>query len=164
MPLLPLLKGKKLVLPLFNQLSENLGINIEIKDSLFEFADFGTWNLILINKLPMAIELNNQNNEKIVFPTLKGILSWKPQHKWVSVDRGAIPFLLNGADCMMAGIQDCDSNIKEDELVWICDDVHRKPIAIGWSLTEGDLMKKSKRNKGISTIHWIGDELWNLEL
>ena len=155
---------KKMVLPLLNELSNTLGITIDIQGALFEFADYGTWNLILIDKQPMAIELKSPNNKIVAFPTLKGILSWKPKLKWIAVDRGAIPFLLNGADCMMAGIQDCALEIIENDLVWICDDVHKKPIAVGWALTDSTTMIKSKSDKGISTIHWIGDELWNLEL
>ena len=73
-------------------------------------------------------------------------------------------FLLNGADCMMAGIQDCDREIIENDLVWIRDETHKKPIAVGWALTDGKNMINSKSGKGISTIHWIGDELWSLEL
>ena len=155
---------KKVVLPLLNKLSNSLGLDIDIQNALFEFADYGNWNLILINKLPMAIELKNPDGELVAFPTLKGILSWKPSLKWISVDRGAIPFLLNGADCMMAGIQDCDREIIENDLVWIRDETHKKPIAVGWALTDGKNMINSKSGKGISTIHWIGDELWNLEL
>ena len=79
-------------------------------------------------------------------------------------DRGAIPFLLNGADCMMAGIQDCDRDITKNDLVWIRDETHKKPIAVGWALSDGKNMINSNSGKGISTIHWIGDELWNLEL
>ena len=55
-------------------LSNSLGVEIDIQNALFEFADYGTWNLILINKLPMAIELKNPNGEIVAFPTLKGIL------------------------------------------------------------------------------------------
>ena len=155
---------KKVVLPLLNELSNSLGVEIDIQNALFEFADYGSWNLILINKLPMAIELKNPEGKNVAFPTIKGILSWKPNLRWVAVDRGAIPFLLNGADCMMAGVQDCDLKIIKNDLVWICDDVHKKPIAVGWALKEGHEMIESKSGKGISTIHWIGDELWNLEL
>tara|TARA_B100000945_G_scaffold255433_1_gene212639 strand:+ start:2123 stop:2632 length:510 start_codon:yes stop_codon:yes gene_type:complete len=155
---------KKMVLPLLNELSNALGLNIDIQNALFEFADYGTWNLILIDKLPMAIELKNPNGNLVAFPTLKGILSWNPSIKWINVDRGAIPFLLNGADCMMAGIQDCDQEIIENDLVWVRDETHEKPIAVGWALTDGTTMKNSKSGKGISTIHWVGDELWNLEL
>ena len=65
---------------------------------------------------------------------------------------------------MMAGVQDCDQEIIENDLVWIRDETHKKPIAVGWALTDGINMMNSKSGKGISTIHWIGDELWNLEL
>ena len=155
---------KKIVLPLLNELSHSLGITINIQGALFEFADYNNWNLILIDKQPMAIELKDSENNVVAFPTIKGVLAWKPTLKWIAVDRGAIPFLLNGADCMMAGIQDCDENIVENDLVWICDDVHKKPIAVGWALTDGKTMIESKSKKGVSTIHWVGDDLWNLEL
>lgn len=155
---------KKIVLPLLENLSNDLGVKIDIDNALFEFADYGDWNIILINKLPIMIEIENPEGDTIAFPTIKGILKWKPTLKWISVDRGAISFLLNGADCMMAGIQNCDKNIKKNDLVWICDENHRKPIAIGWALKDGETMIEEKSDKGIKTIHWIGDDLWNLEL
>ena len=59
---------KKMVLPLLKELSNALGLNIDIQSALFEFADYGTWNLILIDKLPMAIELKSPNGTLVAFP------------------------------------------------------------------------------------------------
>ena len=81
----------------------------------------------------------------------------------VEVDHGAIPFLMNGADCMVAGVQAADEAIGVGELVWIRDMKHKKPLAIGWSKMTGAEMTEATKGKGIKTLHWFGDELWEME-
>jgi predicted RNA-binding protein (TIGR00451 family) len=70
---------------------------------------------------------------------------------------------MNGADCMGAGIHLADESIEESELIWIKDQEHGKPLAIGISIVNGKDMIKMSNGKAIETIHWIGDELWELE-
>ena len=41
---------------------------------------------------------------------------------------------------------------------------HKKPLAIGWSLLDGKEMASANKGKGIKTLHWIGDELWEMEI
>ena len=55
----------------------------------------------------------------------------------VTVDKGAIRFVSNGADIMAPGIVDADSEIKEGDLVIIVEEAHRKPLAIGKALMKG---------------------------
>jgi PUA domain protein len=95
--------------------------------------------------------------------TLRGFLEHSDAAKWVDVDHGAIPFLMNGADCMVAGVQAADEDIAVGELVWIRDMTHKKPLAIGWSTMEGQEMAAATKGKGIKTLHWVGDELWEME-
>ena len=90
-----------------------------------------------IQKLPKAIEVKNADNERFAFLTLRGFLEHTDAAKWVEVDHGAIPFLMNGADCMVAGVQAADETIVNGELVWIRDMTHKKPLAIGWSKMAG---------------------------
>ena len=40
---------------------------------------------------------------------------------------------------------------------------HKKPLAIGWSLMAGREMADASKGKGIKTLHWVGDELWEME-
>jgi len=155
---------RKQVQPLLDRLAAGLGMELHVEATLLELAIYGPWTLILVDREPVAIELEDPHGLRVAFPTLKGLLMWKPPSSWVSVDRGAIPFLLNGADCMSAGIQDCDPDIEVDQLVWIRDETHDKPIAVGWSLMSGSELKSSTSGKAVSTIHWIGDELWEMEL
>ena len=98
------------------------------------------------------------------YPTLKGISAWNVERSWVAVDEGAIPFLRNGADCMGAGIHIADPSLGEGDFVWIRDQETGEPIATGTAIIDGERMMSMTKGKAISTIHWVGDDLWNLEV
>ena len=98
------------------------------------------------------------------YPTLKGVAAWNVERSWVAVDEGAIPFLRNGADCMGAGIHIADPSLGEGDFVWIRDQETGEPIATGTAIVDGEEMMSMTKGKAISTIHWVGDDLWNLEV
>ena len=70
---------------------------------------------------------------------------------------------MNGADCMGAGIHMADPALQEGDLVWIRDQEHGKPLALGLALVSGDEMVEMTSGKAIQTLHWIGDDLWELD-
>jgi PUA domain protein len=70
---------------------------------------------------------------------------------------------MNGADCMAAGVQLADPSLKAGDLVWIRDEEHGKPLATGVALVSGDEMMEMTNGKAVSTLHWVGDDLWELE-
>ena len=39
----------------------------------------------------------------------------------------------------------------------------KKPLAIGMAIVSGNEMAEMEKGKAIRTIHWVGDELWELE-
>ena len=82
----------------------------------------------------------------------------------MAVDDGAIPFLRNGADCMGAGIHIADPSLNIGDFVWIRDQDTGDPIATGIAILDGEKMMSMSKGKAISTIHWVGDDLWNLEV
>ena len=96
---------------------------------------------------------------KIVF-TLHGLNVYKPREKVVVVDMGAVKFATNGADVMAPGIVDADNGIAEDDMVWICDERNRKPLAVGFALIDGDSMVSSHSGKAIRVFHFVGDKFW----
>ena len=110
-----------------------------------------------------TIEINDEEGRRWVFLTLRGFLEHPDSMRWVAVDRGAIPFLMNGADCMVAGVHGADEDIEVGDLVWIRDKEHGRPLAIGWATMPGSEMVDATKGKGIKTIHWVGDELWDME-
>ena len=153
---------RKLATKIIEKVSDEIEVDIQVKSSFFESAEYGPWKIFLIDKDTMLIQIEKDGIQK-VFPTLRGLLKWKVEKKWIEVDLGAIPFLMNGADCMVAGIQSADSEIMEGDLVWIRDENHKKPLAIGWALTDGPNLVAKSNGKGVETIHWIGDNLWDIE-
>ena len=154
---------RKNIAPLLKALESSLGIDLSVDGAFLEMAEYGPWKMVFVDKVAKAIEVKNSDNERFTFLTLRGFLEHNDADKWVEVDHGAIPFLMNGADCMVAGVQAADEDITEGELVWIRDMTHKKPLAIGWSTMEGQEMAAATKGKGIKTLHWVGDELWEME-
>ena len=48
--------------------------------------------------------------------------------------------------------------------VWIRDQDTGGPLATGIALADGSEMMSMAKGKAIATIHWIGDDLWDLEV
>lgn len=154
---------RKNIAPLLKALESSLGIDLSVDGAFLEMAEYGPWQMVFVDKVAKAIEVKNGDKERFTFLTLRGFLEHSDAAKWVEVDHGAIPFLMNGADCMVAGVQAADEDIAVGELVWIRDMTHKKPLAIGWSTMEGQEMASATKGKGIKTLHWVGDELWEME-
>jgi len=101
-------------------------------------------------------------HEDVLFFTLKGVYKYHPTRNYVLVDMGAVPFVTNGADIMAAGIVDADDQIQPMDQVWIADQTHKKPLAIGKALVDADTMIQQSKGKAVENIHYIGDKLWDL--
>ncbi|MEW5761450.1 MAG: PUA domain-containing protein [Candidatus Thermoplasmatota archaeon] len=93
--------------------------------------------------------------------TIMGIMKYMPKEKWIEVDKNAIKFICNGADIMLPGIVNFDESINEGESVWIRDEVHKKPIAVGIAIMNSKEMKEKDKGKAVKNIHYIGDDIWN---
>ena len=145
------------------ELSARIAIDIDIKSAFLEKANFDNRDLILVDKSALAMQVETDDGKKW-FPTLRGILAWQPDGRWAAVDHGAIPFLMNGADCMAAGIHRACDCIEEGALIWIRDQAHGKPLAIGWATMDSTKMGDAGKGKAVKMRHHIGDELWELEL
>lgn len=100
-------------------------------------------------------------NGKVVF-TLQGVMKYQLKTKFIVVDMGAVGFIIKGADVMAPGITDADPDIQKDDYVWICDEKHRKPLAIGIALLSGEEMKTKRPGKAVKILHYVGDRFWIL--
>jgi PUA-domain protein len=155
---------RKNIAPLLKDLEEALGIDLAVDGAFLEMADYGPWKMVLVDRVPLAVELMSPNDERVVFLTLRGFLSYPCEKRFVEVDHGAIPFLMKGADCMVAGIHSADEDIVDGDLVWVRDQTHKRPLAIGWATKGGSSLITEVKGKGLKNIHWVGDELWEMEL
>lgn len=94
------------------------------------------------------------------FLTIKGILKYAPEKRYVTVDLGAIKAISKGADLMAPGIVELDKEISKNKLVWVRDLVHKKPLAVGIALMSSEEILNLKKGKAIKIIHRVGDRLW----
>ena len=94
------------------------------------------------------------------FLTLRGLMSHTPTKKYVTVDMGAVSFVVNGADIMAPGIVEVDPDIRKNDLVWMRDVNNKKPLAVGIALADGNDILAMDKGKAIKNIHWVGDKLW----
>lgn len=106
------------------------------------------------------------NNEVLFFfkenkliPTLYALLKDTTLLPEVIIDKGAIKFVANGADVMRPGIIGCN-DFKENDFVVIIEETYKKPLAVGVALFDSNIILEKKQGKVISTIHFIGDIIW----
>jgi PUA domain protein len=123
-------------------------------------VDVGSLEEFTVLLIDDSIDFMMHNN-KLVF-TLQGLNKYQPNTNFVVVDMGAVVFIIKGADVMAPGITDADPLIQKDDIVWICDEKHRKPLAVGVALMTGGEMKTKKPGKAVKTLHYVGDRLWML--
>ena len=154
---------RKNIAPLLKTLESDLNIDLNVDGAFLEMAEYGPWTMVFVDKVPSVIEVISEAEGRHVFLTLRGFLNHLDALKWVEVDHGAIPFLMNGADCMVAGVHDAEPSVEEGDLVWIRDMTHKRPLALGWALNDATALIDNTKGKGIKTVHWVGDELWGME-
>ena len=135
---------------------ELIGYKFEVsKKDLVQVMDD---KIILINKIPSFFY-----HEKKLVPTLK-LLIQKDLIPSVYVDQGAIKFVIKGADIMRPGITDFDPEIKKGNFVVIKDSQHKKPLAVGISLSTSEEVSKLKTGIILRNLHFLGDDLWKISL
>ncbi|MFH2106626.1 MAG: PUA domain-containing protein [Candidatus Micrarchaeota archaeon] len=117
-----------------------------------EIEERGKPKILVIDKVPIAVQ-----HEGRWIATLKGIR--KPIKK-ISVDEGAIKFVLAGAHIMRPGITKIEDGIQKDEVVIILDH-NNKPLATGIALFTSEEMKAMAKGKVIVNVHQINDWIWN---
>ena len=100
--------------------------------------------------------------KKRVAPTLHFLLEKPDSLQKVTVDMGAVRFVVGGADIMRPGIVSVEDFI-EDDLVVIVDENNKKPLALGLALHDSETMMKMDSGKVIKNLHRVGDEIWDIK-
>ncbi len=96
----------------------------------------------------------------LLFPTLTNSnISQLPS---VFVDRGAIPYVCNGADVMAPGVKEIRGEFEEGSLVVVRDIEHSKALAVGTALFTSGELRKMNKGKAVRTLHFVGDKLWKV--
>lgn len=131
------------------------------------------------NKKDIIIQLNN-----ILFKNKKHFLI-KSQHlkykiedeyiphlksdevkllKKITIDVGAVPFLVKGADMMRPGIVKIDTSIKKNEIISIVDEIKGLIIGVGIAMHNYEEMQNMNSGKMILTLHYFKDDFYTIDL
>ena len=151
---------KSQITPLFASLEAEIGASASLfRSERVELLETSAGIVVyLIDRKPQLMERNGW-----VFPTLKGLLEHPFPERRVVVDAGAVPFVVNGADIMRPGIVSVSDDIRSGKPVQVVEERHGKPLAVGTALFDSDELRQKTTGKVVKTIHYIGDDLWNLE-
>ncbi len=99
-------------------------------------------------------------HEGRMFPALRALLDGLIDVPKITVDMGAVRFVVNGADIMRPGITEIDDRVKENGIVVIVDENHGKALAVGVSKMSAETLRAASGGKVIKSIHHINDDLW----
>ncbi|MBT3297604.1 DUF1947 domain-containing protein [archaeon] len=99
-------------------------------------------------------------SENKLIPNLKILQDQPNLLKQITIDMGAIKFIINGADIMRPGIVEIEEGINKDSFIVIVDVNNKKPLAVGIALFSSEEMKDMDSGKVIKNIHYVGDDVW----
>ena len=136
--------------------AENV-MNIKIlKINTAEIMRVETEKILIVNKEPILII-----DEKIgsYLPYITGLdkFIFCP---YVTVDMGAVPYIVNGAQVMIPGIIE-KQHFQKDEFVQIKEEKYLKTLAVGKAIVSSDEIINTNKGKAIKNQHFIGDIYWN---
>ncbi len=112
--------------------------------------------IIMLNGKPEFFKIGEE-----IYPTLVYDEYFRLAPK-VVVDMGAVPFVCKGANIMAPGIRGYEGGFEKGDLVFIVDEKHGKPLALGEALYGEEEMKGIKKGAVIKNVHFVGDTVWNL--
>ncbi|KAG9295715.1 hypothetical protein G9A89_001732 [Geosiphon pyriformis] len=127
--------------------------------------------LVLV-KCHEHINLLTMNNEIVFFqhfdgpyyPTLRLLHKYPDSFPKVQVDRGAIKFILSGANIMCPGLTSKGGRMEEElsagTIVGVFAEGKEHAIAIGLMKLSTQDIKQKNKGIGIDNIHYLNDPLW----
>lgn len=128
----------------------------------------------ILIKCEDKIQLYSIENEVVVFqhfddliPALSIVHKYPQCFPRVQVDRGAIKFVLSGANIMCPGLTSAGAKLPEESLpeetiVTIYAEGKEHAMAVGKLIMSTDEIKSQNKGIGIELLHYLGDGLWNL--
>ncbi|GAA5952002.1 hypothetical protein JCM3765_005164 [Sporobolomyces pararoseus] len=104
------------------------------------------------------------------YPTLKVLHKYPGMLPRVGVDRGAIKFVLGGANIMCPGMTSAtgylpptEQNIPKGTPVAVHAYGKENALAIGLTAMSTDDIRSINKNIGVDMIHFLGDDLWKID-
>ncbi|KAI9290936.1 hypothetical protein K502DRAFT_163550 [Neoconidiobolus thromboides FSU 785] len=140
----------------------------------------GNLEEILPKKAPIIIQKYSLENVEFVtvngeakffnhhdgpyYPTMKLLLQYPSILPKLQVDKGAIKFILSGANIMCPGLTskgaDMPVSLPEESIVAIFAEGKKHPLAIGITKMSTEDIKKINKGNGVDLVHYLNDGLW----
>lgn len=119
-----------------------------------------------------SVEVDERKGEKCYFvngkpyvyvsgntiPTLFLLNDIRPEKMYVTVDDGAVPHIINGANVFAQGIAEIDPDIGENQMVFIRN-TKMQYIAVGISKKSASDIMGNKKGEAITLVHFPGDKI-----
>ncbi len=77
----------------------------------------------------------------------------------VTIDRGAVKFVCNGAKVMRPGIINFES-FKKGDIVVVKEQTHGRALAVGLALEDSEAAEQMTKGYVIDTLHYVSDKIW----
>ncbi|BFZ56160.1 translation machinery-associated protein 20 [Savitreella phatthalungensis] len=109
-----------------------------------------------------------QHFDEQLIPTLKLVHLYPKAFPTVRVDKGAVRFVLSGANIMTPGLTSAGGQLPEDlpanSIVIIAAEGKEHALAIGKTNMSAAEMREKNKGIAMDSLHYLGDWLWKLEL
>ena len=140
--------------PLIEDLNKIPGFEHLSHKSRVETEMVKSSEVIFVDGLPVAFKREGQ-----FVPVLTNRVALEKMPR-ITVDMGAVPHVVGGADVMAPGIRKVEGSFDEKELVVIIDEKHGKFLSVGRSLLASEALAATRKGKVIVNVHYVGDPVW----
>jgi PUA-domain protein len=143
------------------RLEDELGVEAEIfAGDRIEVAETGgPVRFYFVDREPLLFDRGG-----VLFPTLRGAMARPFSNRRITVDMGAVRFVVNGADIMRPGIVAVTDDVRADRPALVVEERHGKPLAVCIARFDADALRAETGGKVCKNIHHVGDEIWELEV
>ncbi|KAG6487982.1 malignant T-cell-amplified sequence 1 homolog isoform X1 [Zingiber officinale] len=120
-------------------------------------------NLVVVNNVPLFFNIRDGP----YMPTLRLLHQYPDIMKKFQVDRGAIKFVLSGANIMCPGLTSpggaLDEEVLEETPVAIMAEGKQHALAIGFTKISAKDIKSINKGIAVDNMHYLNDGLWKME-
>ncbi|PKA52729.1 hypothetical protein AXF42_Ash001710 [Apostasia shenzhenica] len=120
-------------------------------------------NLVVVSNVPLFFNVRDGP----YMPTLRLLHQYPNIMKKLQVDRGAIKFVLSGANIMCPGLTSpggaLDEDVREETPVAIMAEGKQHALAIGFTKMSAKDIKSINKGIGVDTMHYLNDGLWKMQ-
>lgn len=140
--------------PLIEELNKIPGLEQVPRKSRVETEFVKNSEIIFVDGRPLAFRRDGQ-----MIPLLTNTSALEKMPR-ITVDMGAVPHVVGGADIMAPGVRRVEGTFIERQLVTVVDERHGKFLAIGISLYGSEQFSTVHKGKVVANLHYVGDLVW----